>query len=88
MKTSLAAVGLYRLAVHPDARGVRRLRDCRCGRVLQGGEPGASGLYPDRGGRGHYNLHVMLRFDLERAMIRGQLDVADLEESWNARFRA
>jgi carboxypeptidase Taq len=36
----------------------------------------------------HYNLHVMLRFDLERAMIRGQLDVADLEESWNARFRA
>ena len=36
----------------------------------------------------HYNLHVMLRFDLERALIRGDLDVADLEEAWNARFRA
>jgi carboxypeptidase Taq len=36
----------------------------------------------------HYNLHVMLRFDLERAMMLGQLDVADLEEAWNERFRA
>ncbi|HMS94928.1 MAG TPA: carboxypeptidase M32 [Tabrizicola sp.] len=36
----------------------------------------------------HYNLHVMLRFDLERALIRGGLEVADLEEAWNTRFRA
>jgi carboxypeptidase Taq len=36
----------------------------------------------------HYNLHVMMRFDLERALIRGELDVADLEEAWNTRFRA
>lgn len=36
----------------------------------------------------HYNLHVMLRFDLERALIRGDLDVADLEAAWNTRFRA
>lgn len=36
----------------------------------------------------HYNLHVMLRFDLERALIRGGLEVADLEAAWNARFRA
>jgi carboxypeptidase Taq len=36
----------------------------------------------------HYNLHVMLRFDLERALIRGDLDVADLEAAWNDRFRA
>jgi carboxypeptidase Taq len=34
----------------------------------------------------HYNLHVMLRFDLERALIGGTLEVADLEEAWNARF--
>ncbi|MDP2062633.1 MAG: carboxypeptidase M32 [Phaeovulum sp.] len=33
-----------------------------------------------------YNLHVMLRFDLERALIGGRLDVADIEEAWNARF--
>ena len=36
----------------------------------------------------HYNLHVMLRFDLERALIRGELEVADLEAAWNDRFEA
>lgn len=35
-----------------------------------------------------YNLHIMLRFDLERRLIGGQLAVADLEEAWNARFAA
>ncbi|WOI56998.1 carboxypeptidase M32 [Palleronia sp. LCG004] len=35
-----------------------------------------------------YNLHVLLRFDLERALIGGTLDVADLEEAWNTRFKA
>lgn len=35
-----------------------------------------------------YNLHVMMRFDLERQLIRGDLDVADLEAAWNARFAA
>ncbi len=33
-----------------------------------------------------YNLHVMLRFDLERALIAGDLQVADLEAAWNDRF--
>jgi carboxypeptidase Taq len=33
-----------------------------------------------------YNLHVMLRFDLERAVIRGELAVADLPAAWNERF--
>lgn len=36
----------------------------------------------------HYNLHVMLRFDLERALIKGDLAVADLEAAWNSRFAA
>jgi carboxypeptidase Taq len=35
-----------------------------------------------------YNLHVMLRFDLERALIAGDLGVADLEAAWNDRFAA
>ena len=35
-----------------------------------------------------YNLHILMRFDLERALIAGRLDVADLEEAWNARFAA
>jgi len=33
-----------------------------------------------------YNLHVMLRFELERALIRGDLAIADLPGAWNARF--
>jgi carboxypeptidase Taq len=36
----------------------------------------------------HYNLHVMMRFDLERALIKGDLQVEDLEAAWNERFRA
>ena len=33
-----------------------------------------------------YNLHIMMRFDLERALMRGTLAVADLEAAWNDRF--
>ncbi len=33
-----------------------------------------------------YNLHVMLRFDLERDLMSGALEVTDLEEAWNSRF--
>jgi len=35
-----------------------------------------------------YNLHVMLRFDLERALLNGELAVADLPAAWNARMEA
>lgn len=36
---------------------------------------------------GTYNLHVMLRFGIERAMLSGDLSVADLPGAWNARFK-
>ena len=35
-----------------------------------------------------YNLHVMLRFDLELALLEGKLAVADLPEAWRARYAA
>lgn len=35
-----------------------------------------------------YNLHIMLRFDLERALMAGDLAVDDLEAAWNDRFAA
>ena len=35
-----------------------------------------------------YNLHVMLRFDLELALLEGKLAVRDLPEAWRERFRA
>ena len=36
----------------------------------------------------HYNLHIMMRFDLERAFVRGDLAVGEIEAAWNDRFRA
>lgn len=36
----------------------------------------------------HYNLHIMLRFDLERALVSGDLAPQDLEAAWNDRFKA
>lgn len=34
-----------------------------------------------------YNLHIMLRFDLERAMLADELKVTDLPGAWNERIR-
>jgi carboxypeptidase Taq len=34
-----------------------------------------------------YDLHVLIRFELERAMFSGTLDLADLPEAWNERMR-
>ncbi len=36
----------------------------------------------------HYNLHIMLRFDLERALISGNLPVTEVEAAWNDRFQS
>ncbi len=33
-----------------------------------------------------YNLHILMRFDLERALVSGDLAPADLESAWNDRF--
>jgi carboxypeptidase Taq len=35
-----------------------------------------------------YNLHVMMRFDLEGDMLEGRLKVKDLPEAWRARMQA
>ncbi|MGE5581429.1 MAG: carboxypeptidase M32, partial [Bacillota bacterium] len=35
-----------------------------------------------------YNLHVMIRFELEMAMLEGRLAVRDLPEAWNESYRA
>ena len=34
-----------------------------------------------------YGLHIILRFELERAMIAGSVALEDLPEAWNARMR-
>ena len=33
-----------------------------------------------------YNLHILMRYDIEKALINGDLSVNDLEISWNDRF--
>ena len=35
-----------------------------------------------------YNLHILLRFELENEMLEGKLKVKDLPEAWNARFKS
>jgi carboxypeptidase Taq len=34
-----------------------------------------------------YGLHIILRFEIERAMIAGTVELADLPEAWNARMQ-
>jgi len=33
-----------------------------------------------------YNLHIMLRFELENDMLEGKVKIADLPEAWNAKM--
>jgi carboxypeptidase Taq len=35
-----------------------------------------------------YNLHVMIRFDLECQMMEGKLAVKDLPDAWNSRYKS
>ncbi len=35
-----------------------------------------------------YNLHVMIRFDLECDLLEGRLAVKDLPDAWNARYQS
>jgi len=35
-----------------------------------------------------YNLHIMIRFDLELAMLEGKLPIEDLPEAWHTRYKA
>lgn len=34
-----------------------------------------------------YNLHILIRFELERAMLDDNLQVADLPEAWNGKYQ-
>ena len=35
-----------------------------------------------------YNLHIIIRFELELELIDGTLDVADLPEAWNSKYES
>lgn len=36
----------------------------------------------------HYHLHILIRFELEKALMEEKLKVADLKEAWNAKYKA
>ena len=33
-----------------------------------------------------YNLHIMLRFEIEQAIIKGEIDIDDIPDAWNSMF--
>lgn len=35
-----------------------------------------------------YNLHVMLRYEIEKALIEGQIKVSEVPEAWNAKMQS
>ncbi|MCH2043670.1 MAG: carboxypeptidase M32 [Saprospiraceae bacterium] len=35
----------------------------------------------------HYHLHVLVRYELEKGLMEGSIEVDDLEEMWNAKYK-
>ncbi|MEL7119954.1 MAG: carboxypeptidase M32, partial [Bacteroidota bacterium] len=35
----------------------------------------------------HYHLHILVRYELEKALIEGSLAPADLKDAWNAKYK-
>ena len=46
-------------------------------------KPGLIRVYADEV---TYNLHIVARFELERALFAGELEVRDLRDAWNAQY--
>jgi len=54
-------------------------------RAINKVQPGLIRVYADEM---TYNLHIIIRFDLELAMLEGRLAIADLPEAWRERYRS
>lgn len=35
----------------------------------------------------HYHFHVLIRFELEKALMEGKIEVKDLDKAWNAKYK-
>ncbi|MGC6441296.1 MAG: carboxypeptidase M32, partial [Rubripirellula sp.] len=35
-----------------------------------------------------YNLHIIIRYDIEKKLIEGNLNVNDVQDEWNARYHS
>jgi len=65
--------------------GARTLEAERLLPLLHSVEPSLIRVEADQG---TYDLHVLVRFELERALLGGTLAVADLPAAWNEGYRA
>lgn len=36
----------------------------------------------------HYHFHVLIRYELEKALLEGSIEVEDLENQWNEKYKA
>ncbi len=36
----------------------------------------------------HYHFHILIRYELEKALLEDNLQVADLEDAWNEKYKA
>jgi len=65
--------------------GLRAVPESAFVRAVNGVRPGFVRVEADEV---TYNLHVLLRFELERSLFRGDLTVADLQGAWNEKMQA
>lgn len=75
------AIGIAKDAIGGPVSSLDADRVCRASNVV---EPSFIRVEADEV---TYNLHIMLRFDLERAMIGGDLKAKDLPGIWNERMK-
>jgi carboxypeptidase Taq len=54
--------------------------------VFEGSNTIEPGLIRVEADEATYNMHIMIRFELERLLMNGELDPADLPDAWNARY--
>ncbi len=73
---------LPRIAEHTDA-----LADCKAKDMFRAVNRVEPSLIRVEADEGTYNLHVMVRFEIERALLRGDLEVKDVPGVWNEMYR-
>ncbi len=88
-KTWLAGRGLFGSISHPRLQQLfpGQLGNISLETFYKGINRVEPGLIRVEADEATYNLHIMLRLELEIALIEGSLDVKNLPEAWNSRMK-
>ncbi len=74
---------------HPHLQEM--LGDCVSGLSVEDVYGGANIVRPDfirvEADEATYNMHIMIRFELEFMLMRGDLEAADVPQAWNERYK-